>query len=250
LQFTTRIGILKLVAFRKQIPDRQLRSRHLSKLILFAHPFSSYCQKVLTALYEQERAFECRMPDLTSPNSPVAAELKALWLINRMPLLLDDGRPVMESSIIIEHLELHHPGRVRLLPQSATEALEVRFLDRFFDQYVHTPMQKVVFDVVRAEPERDPRGVSDARAQLDIAYQWLENHLKGREWAAGEGFSLADCSAAPALFYADWVHPFADRFTRLRAYRARLNARPSFARAIDEARPYRRYFPPGAPDRD
>lgn len=220
----------------------------MSDLILFAHPFSSYCQKVITALYKHGTAFRWRLLDPVA-DAGAAAELKALWPLNRMPLLLEGDRPVVESSIIIEHLELHHPGKVRLLPTKAAEALEVRFLDRFFDQYVHTPMQKVVFDILREEPERDSKGVADARAQLETAYAWLDKLLGGREWAAGDQFTLADCSAAPALFYGDWVHPIGVEFTNLRAYRERLNARPSFARAIEEGRPYR-HFPPGAPDRD
>src|SRR5207302_4968815 len=131
----------------------------------------------------------------------------------------------------------------------ASSALEARMLDRFFDNYVMTPMQKIVADFIRAPEERDPRGIADAHALLDTAYGWLEGHLGGREWVAGE-FGLADCAAAPALFYADWVHPISDEHRQLRQYRARLLARPSFARAVDEARPYRVLFPPGAPERD
>ncbi len=122
-------------------------------------------------------------------------------------------------------------------------------MDRFFDNYVATPQQKLVFDLMRPEAERDPRGVAEARAMLDKAYAWLETRMAGREWAAG-GFSLADCSAGPQLFYADWSHPLDGRFPNVAAYRARLVARPAFARAIEEARPYRRFFPGGAPDRD
>lgn len=123
-------------------------------------------------------------------------------------------------------------------------------MDRFFDQYVSTPMQKIVFDTIRAPEDKDPLGVADARRMLDTAYGWLEKTIAGRTWAAGERFEMADCSAAPALFYADWVHPIADAFPAVRAYRQRLLARPSFARAVDEGRPYRPMFPPGAPDRD
>ena len=123
-------------------------------------------------------------------------------------------------------------------------------LDRFFDNYVMTPMQKIVGDHLRPEDERDPRGVADAHALLETAYRWLEAHLDGRTWATGRSFTIADCAAAPALLYADWVHPIADDLAPVRDYRARLLARPSFARAVDEARPYRPLFPPGAPDRD
>jgi glutathione S-transferase len=123
-------------------------------------------------------------------------------------------------------------------------------LDRFFDNYVMTPMQKIVGDVIRSPEARDPQGVAEARSTLDAAYRWIEGILPGRRWAAGEFFSLADCAAAPALFYADWVQEIGAEFPNLRGYRARLLARPSFARAVEEARPYRPLFPPGAPDRD
>jgi glutathione S-transferase len=139
---------------------------------------------------------------------------------------------------------------VRLVPEDAREALEVRMMDRVFDNYVSTPQQKIVFDRIRPEAARDAQGVAEARAMLDTAYAWLDGVMEGREWAAGGGFSLADCGAAPFLFYADWTHPIGDRFPNVQAYRRRLLARPSFARAVDEARPYRQFFPLGAPDRD
>jgi glutathione S-transferase len=139
---------------------------------------------------------------------------------------------------------------VRLIPQDPKAALQVRFLDRVFDNYVMGSMQRIVGDALRGAGERDSKGVADAKARLDQSYEWLDGELKGRTWAAGEDFTLADCAAAPALFYADWVQPIAERFTTVRAYRARLLKRPSFARAVEEARPFRSYFPPGAPDRD
>jgi glutathione S-transferase len=217
-------------------------------LTLFAHPFSSYCQKVLIALYENATPFELR---LLAPDDPrTAAEHAALWPLKRMPVLVDDGGTVVEASIIIEHLGLFHPGRVRLLPDDPRAALDVRMLDRFFDNYVMTPMQKIVSDYIRAPEDRDPSGVAGARETLDAAYAWLDDALAGREWAARDGFSLADCAAAPSLFYADWVHPIGAAHANVRAYRRRLLARPSFERAVDEARPYRPLFPPGAPDRD
>jgi glutathione S-transferase len=123
-------------------------------------------------------------------------------------------------------------------------------LDRCFDNYVMTPMQRIVFDFIRPAAERHPCSVAEAHELLDTAYRWLDDTLKGREWAAGGAFSLADCAAAPALFYADWVHPIPEAFADVRSYRRRLLARPAFARAVDEARPYRQFFPPGAPDRD
>jgi glutathione S-transferase len=214
--------------------------------LLYAHPFSSYCQKVLVALYENGTPFEYR--SLEEPQA--GEELAALWPMRRFPVLVDGGRTVIEASCIIEYLDLHRPGPVRLVPADARAALEVRMLDRFFDNYVATPQQKVVFDARRPEASRDPYGVAEAKAVLETAYAWLDQHMAGREWAAGEGFGLADCAAAPFLFYADWTHPIDPAFAHVRAYRTRLLARPSFARAVDEGRPYRGYFPLGAPDRD
>ena len=215
---------------------------------LYAHPFSSYCQKVLTALYENGTAFEYRL--LEFGDAGLAAEHASLWPFRKIPVLVDAGRTIVEASIIIEYLDLRHQGSVRLLPDDAQSALEVRMMDRIFDNYVMTPMQKIVLDAIRTPDVRDPQGVTDARALLDTAYRWLDTVMAGRDWAAGEAFSLADCAAAPALFYADWVHPIDETLGTLRAYRRRLLARPSFARAVDEARPYRPLFPPGAPDRD
>lgn len=215
---------------------------------LYAHPFSSYCQKVLIALYENDTPFTYRM--LAIDDAEAAAELAALWPLKRFPVLVDDGRTILESSIIIEHLMLRHPGPTRLIPADPAAALEVRLMDRFFDNYVMTPMQKIVFDCIRAEDARDPAGVAQAREMLDTAYGWLDTVMAGRKWAAGDSFSLGDCAAAPALFYADWVHPIGDASPHVRGYRRRLLDRPSFARAVDEARPYRPLFPPGAPDRD
>jgi len=214
--------------------------------MLYAHPFSSYCQKVLIALYENATPFEYRKLDAPG----VMAELEERWPLKRFPILVDGGRTVVEASIIIEHLQLHHPGPVRLIPGDARAALEVRMMDRFFDNYVATPQQKVVFDRLRPEGKRDAQGVEEARAMLEKAYGWLDGVMAKREWAAGGDFSMADCGAAPFLFYADWTHEIGARFTHVRAYRQRLLARPSFARAVDEARPFRRYFPLGAPDRD
>ena len=139
---------------------------------------------------------------------------------------------------------------MRLLPEDLEAALEVRFLDRVFDNYVMTEMQKPVLEAIRPESGRRDEAMASAREALDTAYAWLEKRLAGRTWAAGENFTMADCAAAPALFYADWVHPIDARFPVLRAYRTRLLARPSFKRAVDEGRPYRHYFPLGAPDRD
>ncbi len=217
-------------------------------LELFAHPFSSYCQKVLIALYENDLPFRFRL--LGPEDEQTLAEHAALWPLRRMPVLLDKGRVVAEASIIIEHLGAYHPGPVRLLPADPRDALDVRMMDRFFDNYVMTPVQRIVADFIRAPERRDPWGVTDARELLETAYRWLETHLASRTWAAAEAFTLADCAAAPSLFYADWVQPIPAEHAALQSYRARLLARPSFARAVDEARPYRGLFPPGAPDRD
>jgi glutathione S-transferase len=215
---------------------------------LYAHPFSSYCQKVLVALYENDTPFEWRL--LSHDDPQILEEFAALWPLKRFPLLVDAGRTVIEASIIIEYLGLHHPGPVRLLPADARAALDVRTMDRFFDNYISTPQQKIVYDSLRPEPERDARGVAEARAMLDTAYGWLDGIMAGREWAAGDDFSLADCGAAPSLFYADWTHRIAPTFPHVIAYRQRLLERASFARAVNEARPYRPFFPLGAPDRD
>jgi glutathione S-transferase len=215
-------------------------------LTLYAHPFSSYSQKVLMALWEKDIPFTYRHLEEPGANE----ERVALWPLGRFPVLVDNGRTIAESSIIIEHLDIHHPGPVRLLPEDRAAALEVRFLDRFFDNYVMTPMQKAIFEALRPEPTRQEEALEEAGRALEVAYAWLEAQLAGRRWAAGEAFSLADCAAAPALFYADWVHPIAARFRTVRAYRARLLAWPSFARAVEEGRRYRHYFPLGAPDRD
>jgi glutathione S-transferase len=215
-------------------------------LALYAHPFSSYCQKVIVALYENDVPFEYR--SLEEPSA--MAELKARWPFARFPVLVDNGRTVVESTIIIEHLMLTRGGRVRWLPEDPLEALEVRFLDRFFDNDVMSAMQKPVFAALRQDSTRRDEALAEASQALERAYGWLEQKLEGRAWAAGAALSLADCAAAPSLFYADWVHPIAPSFPRLRAYRSRLLAWPAFARAVTEARPYRQYFPLGAPDRD
>jgi glutathione S-transferase len=217
-------------------------------LQLFFHPFSSYSQKALVALYENATPF---MPRTLSPDDPATgAEFAGRWPIRRFPILVDGDRTILEATTVIEYLDATYPGPVRLIPQDAQAAIEVRMMDRVFDNYVSTPQQRVVFDALRPTQARDAYGVAEARAMLDTAYAWLDERMATREWAAAGRFSLADCAAAPALFYADWTHPIASRFAHLRAYRARLLARPSFACAVDEARPYRPFFPLGAPDRD
>ncbi|MDO1558314.1 glutathione S-transferase family protein [Brevundimonas sp. 2R-24] len=215
-------------------------------LTLYSHPFSSYCQKTLIALYENETPFEARF--LEDPG--VMDELTALWPIKRFPVLVDGDQVVVEATAIIEHLAVHHPGPVRLIPEDPAAAVQVRMMDRIFDNYVATSQSKPVFDIIRPEDQRDPYGVAEAMKMLDTVYVWLDQRLEGLEWATPHGFSLADCGAAPFLFYADWTRPIPEELKTLRAYRARLLARPSVKRAVDEARPFRHYFPLGAPDRD
>ena len=215
-------------------------------LTLYAHPFSAYCWKPLIALYENATPFSYRLVE----DAAGWAELESLWPIKKFPLLRDGDSTIVESSIIVEYLMRRHPGATRMIPVNDDAALTVRFMDRFFDNYVMTPMQTLVSDRIRTETERDAKGVADARKMLDVAYGWLEERLKPQAWASGSIFSLADCSAAPALFYADWVHPVGDRFPGVLAYRSRVLARPSVARVVDEARPFRKFFPQGAPDQD
>jgi glutathione S-transferase len=217
-------------------------------LHLYAHPFSSYCQKVLTALYENNIPFALKMLGPETPGN--FAELARMWPLQRFPVLVDADRVLMEASIIIEHIGLHYAEPGRLVPVEPKAALDIRFMDRFFDNYVMTPMQRIVADALRTPDKRDEQTVTEARALLETAYLWLDARMAGRGWAAGDDFSLADCAAAPSLFYADWVHAIDSRFAHLLAYRQRLLSRPSFARAVNEARPYRKLFPLGAPDRD
>jgi glutathione S-transferase len=207
------------------------------------HPFSSYCQKVLIALYERRVPFERQLIDLGDPDQ--RRTLQALWPLAKFPVLRDDKNAVTvpEASIIVEYLDTRHPGPAPMIPKDRDAALSVRLRDRFFDNYVSTPMQKVVADNFRAEGQRDPQGVEDARAALTRAYEIIDSRfLEGGSWVAGDSFSLADCAAAPALFYANIAQPFSG-FKQLEAYHARLLARPSFARAVEEARPYRALFP-------
>lgn len=216
-------------------------------LALYGHRFSSYTQKVLIALYENETPFAFRS---VWPDEEHRAEWLRRWPIGKFPLLADGDRSVAETSIIIEYLALNHPGPVPLLPADPAAALEVRFLDRFFDLHVMDAAQHAVDGALTGDPVKRADGQALAEKKLDRSYAWLEGALAGRDWAAGADFTMADCAAAPSLFYADWVHPIGEAYPVLRAYRARLLKRPSFARAVDEAREFRPLFPLGAPDRD
>ena len=216
-------------------------------LQLFAHPFSSYCQKVLIALWADGTEFEYRILEQDHPENFV--ELKRRWPFGKFPLLVDDGETVVETTPIIEHLQAHHRGPNTWIPDGEL-GRRVRFLDRFFDTYVMNNMQAAGNDILRPEGSRDPYGAQQGRENLHLAYDWLEANLGDGPWAAGQAITLADCAAAPSLFYADWVEEIGPDRPRLAAYRARLLAHPIVARAVDEGRPYRPYFPLGAPDRD
>ena len=215
-------------------------------LQLFGHPFSSYTWKVLIPLYADGTDFQFRQVPEDEGNY---AELKAIWPFGKFPLLVDDGEPVIETTCIIEHLQAKHRGPNVWIPDGEL-GRRVRFLDRFFDLHVQGNMQPSVNHALRPEGHGDAYGAEQGRKNLHIAYDWLEANLPDGAWAAGNSFNLADCAAAPALFYADWVEEIGDSRPKLRAYRARLLAHPVVARVVDEARPYRPYFPLGAPDRD
>ena len=216
-------------------------------LQFFGHPFSSYTQKVLIALWADETPFEYRLVDPDHPEN--VAELKANSAFGKFPLLIDGRQAVFESTPIIEHLHALHRGANDWIPQGEP-GRRARFLDRFFDIYIMTNMQKAGLDILRAEDSRDPYGVEQARAELRAAYDWLDANLGSGPWAIGDRFTLADCAAAPSLFYADWLEEIGPARPNLAAYRARMLAHPVVARAVDEGRPYRPFFPMGAPDRD
>lgn len=216
------------------------------RLALYGHPFSSYTQKVLIPLWADETAFEYRILDPEHPEN--FDELRRHSPFGQFPLLIDDDFALFESTPIIEYLQGCHPGPNIWIPTGAL-GRRVRFFDRFFDLHVMNNMQAVVGDALRPERSRDHFGVARARERLNIAYDWLEKQI-GDEWAVGNIPTLADCAAAPSLFYADWVEEIGPTRPRLAAYRARLLQHPIVARAVDEGRPYRHLFPLGAPDRD
>lgn len=208
-------------------------------LTLYYHPLSSYCHKVLVALYEQAIEFEKKLIDLSSETDRSA--LQALWPLCKFPVIRDHTRQrdVPESSVIIEYLDRFYPGRQQLIPDDADSALEVRLWDRFFDLYVHTPVQQIVADRIRATNG----DLSRERAMLTTAYAMLERQLESRTWVASADFSMADCAACPALFYACTLVPFPEDHRHLKAYFERLIQRPAFHRVIDEARPWFAYYP-------
>lgn len=217
-------------------------------MILYGHPFSSYTWKAAIALEEKGLDHLFRIIDPAEPAH--GAELAGHWPMGKFPVLVDGGRPVIESSIIIEHLDLHHGGP-RLIPGDPAAALGVRFMDRVFDNHVMGNAQAIVAEhisFITLTP--DPARIARAKSALDTIYGWLETQLGDDGWACGDGFTMADCAAAPALFYADWVHPIDGQHRRVRDYRTRLLARPSVKRAVDDARPFRHYWPLGPIDRD
>jgi len=207
-------------------------------LTLHFHPLSSFCWKALIALYENGTPFTPKLVDLGNPAERAA--LLKLWPIGKFPVLQDDARGeiVPESSVVIEYLDRHYPGPTRLIPDDAGRALQTRLRDRFYDLYVHLPMQKIMLDRMRPDASKDPHGVEEARAQLRNSYAMIEQQIAEGGWAAGDDFSLADCAAAPSLFYGSMVVPFGDGQKNLAAYFARLKGRPSFARVLKEAEPY------------
>lgn len=215
-------------------------------LQLFGHPFSSYTWKALIALRANGTPFEFRMLDSDHPDN--GARVAAASPLGKFPLLIDGEAEVFEATSIIEHLWVHHRGVAPLLPDHPAVAVQVRMIDRVFDNYVMTPMQAVVSAWITAPDAPDAAQIAQAEGQLDRAYGWLERWLEG--YPLPEGVSLIECAAAPSLFYADWVHPIGPAHPRLAAYRAHLLAMSPVAACVDEARPYRAYFPPGAPDRD
>lgn len=210
-------------------------------LLVYGHPLASFYWKVLIALYERNVPFEFRMVDAEHPQNVEA--ISRLSPTGQFPVLVDGERTVVESAAVIEYLDLHHGDAPPLVPADPRAAIEARQMDGIFDDYVQAPLTRMVLNAIRDEGKRDPQAVVEAKAMLDKSYAWLDRWMTEREWAANQAFTIADCSAAPALFYAHWGHPIPAAYVALRAYRARLLARPSIARVVNEARPWRAYFP-------
>jgi glutathione S-transferase len=212
-------------------------------LKLYFHPLSSFSQKVLVALYENDTPFEPRIVDLASETS--TAELKKIWPIGKFPVLRDDAgdRTIPESTIIIEYLAQHYPGRAQLIPADAGLARQTRLRDRFFDLYLNVPVQKIVTDRLRPPGRNDPYGVEQAQTLLQTALGMVDRDMAEKSWAMGEAFTIADCAAAPPLHYASMIAPFRDSHRNAARYLDRLLERPSFARAVKEAEPYLALMP-------
>jgi glutathione S-transferase len=207
-------------------------------LTLYFHPLSSFCHKVLIALYENGTPFEGRIVNLV--DAADAAAFKKVWPIGKFPVLHDDanGRTIPESSIIIEYLDRHYPGRTRVIPDDPDLALQTRLTDRFYDLHLHGHMQKVIGDRLRPADKKDPHGVEHAKAIMRTSLDMIDHDMAGKTWAVGDQFSMADCAAAPALFYTNLVIPFEQTHKNVAAYFRRLKERPSNARALKEAEPY------------
>jgi glutathione S-transferase len=214
-------------------------------LKLYSHPLASYCQKALIAFYENGTPFEPVLVDFGDEAS--AAAFRAVWPVAKMPVLRDEARDltIPEATIVIEYLDHRYPGERRFLPADPDLAWQTRLRDRFYDLHVQEHMQKVVADRLRPAGQKDAPGVETARARLAIAYDWIEGDMEAKTWAMGEAFTLADCSAAPALFYANLVAPFGEEHPNTTAYLDRLMQRPSFARVVEEAAPFMSSFPKG-----
>ena len=210
-------------------------------LTLHFHPLSSYCQKALIALYENDTPFTPNIVNLMDPAE--AAAFKKLWPCGQFPVLVDGGRTIPESTVIIEHLDAHYPGKTRFIPSDPEMARQVRLKDRFYDLHLHVHMQKVVGDQMRPEGKKDPHGVEQARARMNVSLDMIDAEMSGRTWAMGDTFTLADCAAAPPLFYIDRVFKLAGTHKNAAAYLRRLMARPSYARALEEAQPFLKMFP-------
>jgi glutathione S-transferase len=228
-------GFVKISTETKVSPRMSLK--------LYFHPLSSFCQKALVALYENDTSFEPHLVDLA--NEASRAAFKKIWPIGKMPVLRDETRDqtIAEASIIIEYLAQHYPGKTQLVPADADLAWQARMRDRFYDLYVNEPMGKVVTDKLRPAGKNDPHGVEQAKALLQTAYGMIDQEMGTKTWAVGDAFSMADCAAAPAMFYANLLMPFGDTHKNAAAYLRRLMERPSFARAVKEAQPYFALFP-------
>ena len=211
---------------------------------LYGHPFASYAWKPLIAAYERNVPFEFRMVDPDHPEN--TARIRELSPTGQFPALVDGDRTVTQSNAVIEYLD-RIGSAPTMIPTDPDASLNARMLADVFDSYIAGPMQQIVGEALRPVDRQDSGRVADAKANLDKSYNWLGRHISHR-WAIGDQFSIADCAAAPALFYADWLHAIPDG--TLKSYRARLLAHPSVARVVNEARPYRSFFPLGAPDRD
>lgn len=208
---------------------------------IYGHPFASFYWKAAIALYERNVPFEFQMVDPEHPEHAAAAQ--RLAPTGQFPILIDGDRTVIESAAIIEYLDLTHGDAPAMVPADRRAAIEARQMDSVFDDYVMAPLTRMVLNAIRDPDKRDPHVNAEAKATLDKSYAWLDRWMDGRQWAANSTFGIADCAAAPALFYAHWGHPISPEHAALRDYRARLLARPSIARVIEEARPWRHFFP-------